>query len=69
MEAELKFQIMRSEIQAAADLDHLRKVALQVVDMAEMQQRTTNAMLREAFLRPRPPHPSLLESTASAPPS
>lgn len=61
LEAQLKFQIMRSDVQAAGDLEQLRQVALRVVDMAEMQARLTGAMLRQAYLKPRPLHPGLLQ--------
>lgn len=67
LETELKFQIMRSEVQAAADLDHLREVALQLIDMAEMQQRVTHAMLKQAYLKPRPFHPALLQQEPASP--
>ena len=67
LEAELKFQIMRSDVQAAADLEQLRQVALQLVDMAEMQARITGAMLRQAYLKPRPFHPALVQGEPAAP--
>lgn len=67
LEAELKFQIMRSEVQAAADLEQLRRVAMQLVDMAEMQARLTGAMLRQAYLKPRPFHPSLVKGEPATP--
>jgi hypothetical protein len=67
LEAELKFQIMRSDVQAAADLEQLRQVALRLVDMAEMQQRLTLAMLQQAYFKPRPFHPALLQSESAAP--
>lgn len=67
LEAELKFQIMRSDVQAAADLEQLRHVALQLVDMAEMQARLTGAMLKQAYLRPRPFHPALVQGEPAAP--
>lgn len=67
LETELRFQIMRSDVQAAADLEQLRQVALQVVDMAEMQARLTGAMLRQAYLKPRPSHPALLQGDPAPP--
>lgn len=67
LEAELKFQIMRSDVQAAADLDELRRLALQLVDMAEMQARLTGAMLRQAYLKPRPFHPAQVQGQPASP--
>lgn len=67
LEAQLKFQIMRSDVQAAADLEELRQVALRLVDMAEMQHRLTGAMLRQAYLKPRPFHPTLVQGEPAAP--
>jgi|GEM_PF-4916107 hypothetical protein len=67
LEAELKLQIMRSDVQAAGDLEQLRQVALRVVDMAEMQARLTGAMLRQAYLKPRPFHPALLQGELGPP--
>lgn len=61
LEAKLKFQIMRSEIKEAKDLEELQRKALMVVDLFEMQQRASNAMLQTTFLKPRPLHPSLFE--------
>lgn len=62
LEARLNFQIMRSEIREATDLNELQRKALVLVDLMELQQRTSNAMLREGTLKPRPLHPSLLEA-------
>ena len=67
LEAELKFQIMRSDVQAASDLDELRQVALRLVDMAELQHRLTGAMLQQAYLKPRPVHPAQLQRDPAAP--
>jgi hypothetical protein len=61
LEARLKFQVMRCEISETADLEHLRRKAMMLVDMLELQQRASNAMLQQTFLKPRPLHPSLLE--------
>jgi hypothetical protein len=38
-----------------------------VVDMAEMQARLTGAMLRQAYLKPRPFHPALLQGELGPP--
>lgn len=62
MEAKLRFQIMRCEIKEATDLEQLQRKALVLVDLFEMQQRTSNAMLHQTFLKPRPLHPSLFEA-------
>ena len=67
LETELMFQIMRSDVQAAADLEQLRHVALRLVDMAEMQQRLTQAMLQQAYFKPRPFHRALLQLESASP--
>jgi hypothetical protein len=63
LEAKLKFQLMRCEIKETADLELLQRKALMLVDMFEMQQRASNAMLQQTFLKPRPLHPSLFEAS------
>lgn len=62
LEAKLRFTILRNEIREAADLNDLQRKALMLVDLMELQQRASNAMLRETYLKPRPLHPSLLEA-------
>jgi hypothetical protein len=57
IEARLQFEILRTEVRGTRDLERLRQKALQLVDMMELQRRTTNAMLRENFLKPRPQLP------------
>jgi len=62
LEAQLQYQILRSDIKAATDMAMLQRVALQVVDMMELQRRTALALMKRPassqHLRPRPHHPA-----------
>ena len=54
LEARLQFEIMRSEVRETKDLDRLRQKAMTLIDLLELQRRTTNAMLASGGLLPRP---------------
>lgn len=58
LEAKLQYEILREEVRNTTDLERLRQKALQLIDMMELQRRTTNAMLRQGFLMPRPVMPA-----------
>lgn len=58
MEAQLQYAILRAEVRDTKDPERLRQKALQLVDMLELQRRTTNAMLCQGFLKPRPQLPT-----------
>lgn len=58
LEAQAQFRILRSEIHSAHDPIQLRRMALQLVDLMELQRKTVLLMLQENYLKPRPIHPS-----------
>jgi hypothetical protein len=60
MEARLQYEILRAEIRATGDPERLRQKALMLIDMLEVQRRTTYCLLRQNGTRPaRPSLPSL----------
>lgn len=70
LEAQLQYQILRSDIKAATDMAMLQRLALQVVDMMELQRRTALALMKRPAssqqLRPRPHHPGAVEPPRAA---
>lgn len=73
LEAQLQYRILRSDIKAATDMAQLQRLALQLVDMIELQRRTAMALLNQPAyrqLRPRPHHsaPSRDGDAAADPP-
>lgn len=46
LEAQLQYQILRADIKAATDMAQLQRVALQMVDMMELQRRTALSLIK-----------------------
>jgi hypothetical protein len=62
-EARLQYEILRTEVRCTKDPDQLQQKALMLIDLLELQRRTTSAMLKQGF---RGPGPSLLSFASPA---
>jgi len=52
LEATLQYQILRHEVCQASDLSNLKRLSLKLIDLMELQRKTTQAMLKQRYLAP-----------------
>jgi hypothetical protein len=59
VEAQLQYEILRTEVRGTNDVESLRDKALTLIDLLELQRRTVNAMPKHGFCGTSPTLPRL----------